>query len=96
MIGNRRSFLKGIAGVIGMITGGALLPRTSSVNACDKVLLVNGKEVAKYLEAAIYPNTLHVTLGEEKCKENILPQFCLLYTSPSPRDRQRSRMPSSA
>ena len=24
------------------------------------------------------------------------PSFCLLYTSPSPRDRQRSRMPSSA
>ena len=23
-------------------------------------------------------------------------EFCLLYTSPSPRDRQRSRMPSSA
>ena len=23
-------------------------------------------------------------------------QFCLLYTSPSPRDRQKSRMPSSA
>ena len=27
------------------------------------------------------------------CKENIT---CLLYTSPSPRDRTRSRMPSSA
>ena len=26
----------------------------------------------------------------------ILPGFCLLYTSPSPRDRTRSRMPSSA
>ena len=25
-----------------------------------------------------------------------LPQLCLLYTSPSPRDRQKSRMPSSA
>ena len=25
-----------------------------------------------------------------------LPNFCLLYTSPSPRDRTRSRMPSSA
>ena len=25
-----------------------------------------------------------------------LPKNCLLYTSPSPRDRQRSRMPSSA
>ena len=24
------------------------------------------------------------------------PRFCLLYTSPSPRDRQKSRMPSSA
>mgnify|MGYP003316164799 CR=1 FL=1 len=27
---------------------------------------------------------------------NVLPGFCLLYTSPSPRDRTRSRMPSSA
>ena len=26
----------------------------------------------------------------------ILPGVCLLYTSPSPRDRTRSRMPSSA
>ena len=26
----------------------------------------------------------------------ILAEFCLLYTSPSPRDRQKSRMPSSA
>ena len=25
-----------------------------------------------------------------------LPYYCLLYTSPSPRDRTRSRMPSSA
>ena len=27
---------------------------------------------------------------------NRLDIFCLLYTSPSPRDRQKSRMPSSA
>jgi hypothetical protein len=26
----------------------------------------------------------------------VLTNFCLLYTSPSPRDRTRSRMPSSA
>ena len=31
-----------------------------------------------------------VPLGNEKCI------VCLLYTSPSPRDRTRSRMPSSA
>ena len=28
--------------------------------------------------------------------KRIKPQACLLYTSPSPRDRQKSRMPSSA
>ena len=30
----------------------------------------------------------------KKAEESI--NFCLLYTSPSPRDRQKSRMPSSA
>ena len=29
-------------------------------------------------------------------EENHIPYGCLLYTSPSPRDRQKSRMPSSA
>src|SRR5664280_617490 len=29
-------------------------------------------------------------------KQQIMPKICLLYTSPSPRDRTRSRMPSSA
>ena len=39
-----------------------------------------------------------VVLGHDNL-ENYLdghPYFCLLYTSPSPRDRTRSRMPSSA
>ena len=30
------------------------------------------------------------------CQQRILSSACLLYTSPSPRDRTRSRMPSSA
>ena len=29
-------------------------------------------------------------------KENRVYVFCLLYTSPSPRDKRQSRMPSSA
>ena len=33
--------------------------------------------------------------GKEQRKSNIY-KGCLLYTSPSPRDRQKSRMPSSA
>src|SRR5678809_1424992 len=32
--------------------------------------------------------------GQEKRYEHRLKGFCLLYTSPSPRDRQKSRMPS--
>ena len=34
-------------------------------------------------------------LSDKSKKENY-DNFCLLYTSPSPRDRTRSRMPSSA
>ena len=32
----------------------------------------------------------------ENVKEQVKAYSCLLYTSPSPRDRQKSRMPSSA
>ena len=33
---------------------------------------------------------------EELFKKRAVYEACLLYTSPSPRDRQKSRMPSSA
>ena len=39
--------------------------------------------------------SLIVTRGEDG-KANAFINACLLYTSPSPRDRQKSRMPSSA
>ena len=38
----------------------------------------------------ITADQIQQALGSEKVKD------CLLYTSPSPRDRQKSRMPSSA
>ena len=38
-----------------------------------------------------------IALGSEEQQQQVLPTYaCLLYTSPSPRDRQKSRMPSSA
>ena len=37
-----------------------------------------------------------LVLDEDKLKSLISYLYCLLYTSPSPRDRQKSRMPSSA
>ena len=36
------------------------------------------------------------TIDDPTILEDISDGFCLLYTSPSPRDRQKSRMPSSA
>ena len=49
--------------------------------------LLDSGALAALLEAASYETGEAVPL---------LTYFCLLYTSPSPRDRQKSRMPSSA
>ena len=40
--------------------------------------------------------TLLVDSEDESSAKKIVEEACLLYTSPSPRDRQKSRMPSSA
>ena len=41
-------------------------------------------------------NEALVELETDKATVNVPAEICLLYTSPSPRDRTRSRMPSSA
>ena len=43
---------------------------------------------------SLEPNSKAEEVASNILKEN--PKDCLLYTSPSPRDRTRSRMPSSA
>ena len=51
-----------------------------------------------------YGRPIHINSGYRTAERNRMvggkadsaPQTCLLYTSPSPRDRTRSRMPSSA
>ena len=55
------------------------------VSNSHKVNLQNTQEVSAELS---------ILLEKEEIVEEPLP--CLLYTSPSPRDRTRSRMPSSA
>ena len=52
-----------------------------------------GQPIINY--EATYPNVAPWTL-EGKANLPVLNMICLLYTSPSPRDRQKSRMPSSA
>ena len=51
--------------------------------------LEHGKPKQLYLRK-LRPRALGILRHER------LPECCLLYTSPSPRDRQKSRMPSSA
>ena len=53
-----------------------------------------------YGNAEAYVNAMLVNVYEPGCEHRLLEdikcKLCLLYTSPSPRDRTRSRMPSSA
>ena len=55
----------------------------------------------KFLDSYVIKNTTRKMYDEKKDVYNIKQivdsiKACLLYTSPSPRDRTRSRMPSSA
>ena len=55
------------------------------------------QDLNKFIQKA---NENHFGFGDIQVTENAqfteYPEGCLLYTSPSPRDRQKSRMPSSA
>ena len=68
----------------------------------DKILITHGTDTI--VDTAIYLNQLNnktvVLTGSLKpalfIDNDAIFNICLLYTSPSPRDRTRSRMPSSA
>ena len=53
-------------------------------------------EVAGPLEASAPDPAEQAVAGQESARARAMLDTCLLYTSPSPRDRTRSRMPSSA
>ena len=61
----------------------------------DRLNLNPGEEpvekMVRFRTLGCYPLT-----GAVESEATTLPDICLLYTSPSPRDRQKSRMPSSA
>src|SRR5678810_870510 len=46
--------------------------------------------------ALVSDGSLLIMMRKDSMKYVGLTYYCLLYTSPSPRDRQKSRMPSSA
>ena len=55
---------------------------------------VNLEATGSYPDGAYTSGALEAVVGYEGATESGI--GCLLYTSPSPRDRTRSRMPSSA
>ena len=70
-----------------------------SKNSYKKILAVTfTNKAAEEMKTRILQMIHQIANGEEK---DLIIEFskfynCLLYTSPSPRDRQKSRMPSSA
>ena len=63
----------------------------------SRIKSTNGKSNGLIPFLKIFNETAKsVDQGGGKRKGSFAVYFCLLYTSPSPRDRQKSRMPSSA
>ena len=65
---------------------------------CESIAQLASDWYSGAQECLLAAADLYISLGDDGRAEQTLIRFqsCLLYTSPSPRDRTRSRMPSSA
>ena len=64
-----------------------------------KSILINGQvsmDLTKYVNPLVGTDSKKELSNGNTYPAIAMPWGCLLYTSPSPRDRQKSRMPSSA
>ena len=71
-------------------TVGQCVRDAKGVNDAAAQSSISGMEMIGLVLVDALPAILGVVVS------GLLVKFCLLYTSPSPRDRQKSRMPSSA
>ena len=72
-------------------------PNAAALGAAPRLIAEALHDVAKHglaKDAAAAAKRVTTAASLEEAVRDA--EFCLLYTSPSPRDRQRSRMPSSA
>ena len=69
-----------------LIAGPNIYICNECVDLCNDILVEEEKSEADQSFQIAKPKEIYTLLDE----------ICLLYTSPSPRDRQKSRMPSSA
>ena len=61
-----------------------------------KKFLLSDSDIASFIENPSVKNTNKLSVLNVASDKLELSKFCLLYTSPSPRDKRQSRMPSSA
>ena len=81
-----------------------MLPRSRVISALliglGLALLVWGLVTPRFTQVGenvpVAHGELTYTLRDENAKSLAPAEICLLYTSPSPRDKRQSRMPSSA
>ena len=71
-----------------------LKPQVTTLTKDDGGSTEVGEETCKELMDKHFPT--HIKRKDNEYSYNKISTTCLLYTSPSPRDRQKSRMPSSA
>ena len=79
------------------IHGGVILPRGTSIVGMDlRKTKVRPKFIPDPNNANINTSAIFRVTGGCYFREVTIFDGCLLYTSPSPRDKRQSRMPSSA
>ena len=68
--------------------------RVTLISPTTRHLIHLGTETT--IGTAATQDDMFIRFSEDENINGYTPRACLLYTSPSPRDRQKSRMPSSA
>ena len=73
------------------------LPRSILIYRCVRSIFGSDcSELLVFYYIRTVFSVFSTTLKSKKLQQHSVHNICLLYTSPSPRDRTRSRMPSSA
>ena len=105
--GGWTQYLASKIGSEGKIIASDILPMDSVAGSADAMIFILGdfteQSVADAIEAEVGKNGADLVLSDMApnlsgvaSSDQARAMGCLLYTSPSPRDRTRSRMPSSA
>ena len=77
--------------------GGTVAGALAAINATmTRVNAVFETDMSVTFEVQDFPELIYTDASTDPYSGSLSAWNCLLYTSPSPRDRQKSRMPSSA